>query len=320
MASIVQRKDRGGQWCVYYYDELGRRRGRFFPAHAKRKAKRFAAAMDATAGRKARTVTLETAVVYFVEDRQSCCSAGTFLRYRCVLLAFARDIGEKTPLDRIATHDLDLWRNQRMESRARSSVRNDLKTVKAFFHWCAARGWIAADPSKPVEIPIVKRGLPAFLTPAQLDALIDRAREHDRPEFYLLTCLCVEAGLRRNEALHLPWSAVDFDRRVLHIVGKSKSPRVVPMSPLLEAALLDWPQDGALVFPPRYKCANVCSPFLAREYNAWLASLGMGIKSMHALRHSFASRLLIRGAPGRVAADLLGHQSEATTRITSTPF
>lgn len=317
MASIFTRKDRGGQICVAWIDATGIRRSQFFPRHQRTAAKKFAVRMqaEADAGRGAvPCVTLESAVVYYLEDRRQCCAAGTWMRYRSVMVPFAEMLGPATPLPRITTHQLTEWRNAKLGERQRSTVRNDCKCLVAFFRWCIARGWLEKSPMIGVEIPRVKRTIPAFLAPADLERVIAESAQHPRREFYLITVLAADCGLRRNEILHLPWRHVDLNNRTLTIIGKSKDPRVVPLSTRAHAALMDWPQEGPQVFPPRYKVANLRSPELAWEYNDWLKSLNLGI-TLHGLRHSFAVRLVSRGASERAVGDLLGHQSLETTRL-----
>lgn len=314
MASIVERPDRGRIY-VYYYDQAGRHRGKSFPANQRREAKRFAAEVECTKAEAGpATIDLQSAVVYYLEDRKAVLAIRSWERYRSVLVPLAEQL-QRTRLHHITPTMLATWRNERLKIRAATTVRNDLKALKAFFRWCVGRKWITEDPSATVESPRIKRKIRAHLDPEHLTELLTVAKAEGRPEFYLIAVLAARAGLRRNEILFLPWSMVDFKNKTITIEGKSKEPRVIPMSREVEQALLDWPQSGPQVFPPIYKCSNcVASPDLGERFNKWLREKGYGI-TCHGLRHSFAVALVSRGGSERAIGDLLGHQDLQTVRI-----
>lgn len=320
MSSIYKRTDRAGRICVAWIGADGKQRTKMFPADTpRRELKKFAARMEteAAAGRgRIQTVDLQTAAVYFLEDRGAVCQPATHERYRSMLIPFARAIGPATPLDHVTTHALGEWRNARLaKGRSPVTVRSDLKILTAFFRFCVARSWLAASPMAGVQAPKYKRRIPGFLRPDEMETFIAAARAHPRREFYLLAVLACDLGLRRNEMLYLQWRDIDFDRRLITITGKSKDPRVLPLTQRAADALADWGQEGPLVFPPKYKTAHHRSPFLAKEFNRFIADQNLPIKSEHGLRHSFGTRLMLRGASERLAADALGHQTTDTTRL-----
>jgi integrase/recombinase XerC len=124
------------------------------------------------------------------------------------------------------------------------------------------------------------------------------------------------------------------------VLGKGGKERIVPFNRTTESALRDWMRDREEIivavrgsrFAPR-KVAGVKSrrsmePLflnyrggrlstrsvdrLVRKYVA-ACSARFGI-SPHALRHSFATHLLERGADLRVIQELLGHARLSTTQ------
>lgn len=313
MASIVFNKARG-TWVVYWLAG-GRRRGKSFPKDRKREANAYAAKVEAEKASIGDACDLQTAAVYWCEDRRATCEPRTYERYRSVITQFAEEIGPETPLHKITPHQIAEWRNQRLTFRARTTVRNDIKTVIAFFRWCRTRRWLDQLPTDGVKPPTVKRTVPEHLPPTELEALLTDLRDNAPAEYYLLAVLAADAGLRRNEAIYLRWQSIDFQNRHLTITGKSKDPRIVPMTKRLETLLLDWPQAGPFLFPAKYSSdRNTRSPDLAYRLNEWLHARGQRI-TLHGLRHSFAVRLVSRGASERAVGDLLGHQDLATVRI-----
>lgn len=317
MASIVERKDRG-KLCVYWYDGAGKRHGKFFSVTERRKAKKFAAGKDAEK-RTSDGLSLETCATYYLEDRMAVCEPSTYDRYKSVIVQFCDYCGP-VKLASVDAQKLSTWRNARLLVRARTTVRNDFKCLRAFFRWCIVRKWLAEDPSRSVDAPRVKRTLPRFLTPEQCERLLVDMKAGASPELHLICLFALRAGMRRNEILTLPWEAVNFEQGLISIRGKSVDERVIPMHRDLKTALMDWPQDGLYVFPAKYKVqVNVRSPLVAKEFNAWLKKHGWNI-TLHGLRHSFAVSMVTRGASERAVGDLLGHQDVRTTRIYARSF
>jgi site-specific recombinase XerD len=137
------------------------------------------------------------------------------------------------------------------------------------------------------------------------------------------------AGLRLQEGTHLQVTDVDSARMLLHIHGKRKQDRYVPLAQsLLKLLRTHWcsHRSPMWLFPattrhglahslvhdggPVTRC-SVQNAFHA----AWLAS---GIKKrahVHTLRHSYATHLLEAGVNLRLIQDILGHRSPRTTAL-----
>jgi integrase/recombinase XerC len=162
------------------------------------------------------------------------------------------------------------------------------------------------------------------------------------------------SGLRLSELVGLDVEDVNLASRTVRVMGKGRKERLVPFNRSTEAALRAWLQDWEAVTPsasappaapraarPRLlNTRNILSsrasarsrstraPMflnylgkrlstrsvdrLVRKYVAQ-CSTRFGI-SPHALRHSFATHLLERGADLRSIQELLGHARLSTTQ------
>lgn len=129
--------------------------------------------------------------------------------------------------------------------------------------------------------------------------------------FFLLT------GLRRAELINLQWSDWDRSENAIH-VKKSKTDAGVRKIPLM-------PETSAILFM-LYKRKRKSSPYVfaidgepvkeshLRHICRRTAKLaGIRHVSPHMLRHTFATRLLERGASVKGVSKLLGHKDEAFT-------
>ena len=129
------------------------------------------------------------------------------------------------------------------------------------------------------------------------------------------------AGLRIAEAMSLTGGVRPIGE-VLRVTGKRSKTRVVPIMTTVREAIEDyvrqcpWPieRDGPLFVGAR---GGPLNPDVVRRAVA-AARNRLGLPQTltpHALRHSFATHLLARGADLRSLQELLGHASLSSTQI-----
>jgi integrase/recombinase XerC len=129
------------------------------------------------------------------------------------------------------------------------------------------------------------------------------------------------AGLRVAEALSLTGRDLPVGS-TLRVTGKRAKTRIVPVVPAVAEAIGDYVRqcpyplggDGPLFVGVR---GGPLNPDLVRRAVRG-ARLRLGLPDSltpHALRHSFATHLLARGADLRSLQELLGHASLSSTQI-----
>jgi len=156
------------------------------------------------------------------------------------------------------------------------------------------------------------RAVPKALSDSQADA-VWRAARRDTPEAHALIALLLYGGLRITEARTLSWDNVAG--HWVTFTGKGGQQRAVPLHSCAVTALGQLPARTSWVLPSPYHIDKPVSDPTARK---WVRHVGeaAGIESLrpHTLRHTAATGLLEAGADVATVADLLGHQSLATTR------
>jgi integrase/recombinase XerD len=164
--------------------------------------------------------------------------------------------------------------------------------------------------------PPKQRRLPTALPDSQVRALLGCVGS---PVHRTCLSLMYGCGLRIGEAVTLEIGAIDSANRLLRITGKGNKQRLVPLpQPLLDDLRALWPahRNPRWLFPRRDGTGPVCRIVLAQTFRSALAKAGIKQPATpHALRHSYATRLLENGVDTRVVQILLGHANIATTAI-----
>ena len=129
------------------------------------------------------------------------------------------------------------------------------------------------------------------------------------------------AGLRVAEALSLTADALPLGA-TLRVTGKRAKTRIVPIMPAVRDAIEDYrrqcpyPLTGASPLFVGARGGPLNPDLVRRAVASARRRLGLpDTLTPHALRHSFATHLLARGADLRSLQELLGHASLSSTQI-----
>lgn len=259
---------------------------------------------------------------HLARDRRR--SAHTVRAYQATaerLVAFLRQHwGGEPDLGRIAGADLRAFLAQRRgEGIGNASAARELSAV---------RGFLAFHGVEPPRMrgPRVKRGVPRPISPDEAVALADTVAEsHDEPWIaardLAVLLLLYGAGLRIGEALALTGAVLPLGE-TLSVTGKRDKTRIVPLLPKLRTAveayarLCPWGVARDLPLFRGAKGGPLSPAVVRRSVRAARRMLGLSERTTpHALRHSFATHLLGRGADLRSLQELLGHASLSSTQV-----
>ena len=234
----------------------------------------------------------------------------------------ARGACDRERLAAVSAADLRAYlARRRGEELTNASAARELSAVRAFL------AWAVPDADLPrLRGPRVKKGLPRPISPDEAVALADDVAEDAAAPWigardWALLMLLYGAGLRIGEALALTGRALPLGATLV-VTGKRDKTRIVPLLPQVRTAIeaylaqSPWPADRSA---PLFRGARggALSPgVIRRSVRAARARLGLSARTTpHALRHSFATHLLGRGADLRMLQELLGHASLSSTQI-----
>ncbi|MGL4307119.1 MAG: tyrosine recombinase XerC, partial [Mycobacteriaceae bacterium] len=221
--------------------------------------------------------------------------------------------------------------NQAASGTARTSLARRASAAKTFTQWAARTGRITVDVGVRLQAPKAHRTLPAVLRQDQaieaMEAAKSGAAQNDPIALRdrLIVELLYSTGIRVGELCSLDISDIDYDRRLLRVLGKGNKERMTPFGdPAVEAITL-WLNNGRPVLQSSQSGTALLlgarggrlDPRMARSvvHSVMAAVPGTPDIGPHGLRHSAATHLLEGGADLRVVQELLGHSTMATTQL-----
>jgi integrase/recombinase XerC len=232
---------------------------------------------------------------------------------------------------------------------SRASVARKLSALRTFVRFLRREGWIETDPTALALSPKREHKVPAHLSVDEMSRLLDAPDTSDplgRRDRAILE-LFYASGLRLSELVGLDVDDVNLHARIVRVTGKGGKERLVPFNTSAQRALRAWYSDRASLRAARRPQAEGPGPkegskpkaqgpkpkadrdpifvnargtrltgrsvqrLVARYVSGCSTRFGI---SPHALRHSFASHLLQRGADLRAIQELLGHVELSTTQ------
>ena len=254
-----------------------------------------------------------------------------------------------SPLPKITLWNVEKWRTARLQNGIKPITLNrDLAPLKTALSRAVDWGFLTESPLvrlKPLSVD--KSPLVRYLSEDEerrlRKALIEREHKLKRArasanrwrqqhgyrvkleltERYFadhlqpMVLLSLNTGLRKGELGALNWLDVDLDGRTIVVRGddsKSGQTRVVPLNDEARAVLTHWRaqrrRQEELVFPG----LRPGSPMdVARSWTSLRKQASLVDFRWHDLRHSFASKLAMRGVDLNTIRELLGHASLAMT-------
>lgn len=215
---------------------------------------------------------------------------------------------------------------RRADGLGNASAARELSALKGFIAFAREQAG-SEDASAPrMRGPWIKKGLPRPVTPDEAANLADGVRSLAANDWIgardrAVLLLMYGSGLRIAEALSLTGADVPLGE-TLRVTGKGGKQRVVPVLPIVRAAVADyagrcpWPLERSKPLFRGAKGGPLGQGMVQKAMAKARVALGLPPSATpHALRHSFATHLLGAGADLRSLQELLGHASLGSTQI-----
>ncbi len=200
------------------------------------------------------------------------------------------------------------------------SLGRKLSAVKSYFKYALRESAVETNPTLGLRSPKQDKKLPGFLSQPQVIQAVEsnQGDPADKIRDDAIMELLYGSGLRSSELLGLKSRDLDLSSLQVKVKGKGGKERIVPLTRASAAVLkqlLEGREDEGFVFLGK-NGKQLTRRQLQRIVKARIRLSDYGGKaSPHALRHSFATHLLDRGADLKAVKELLGHASLSTTQI-----
>ena len=256
------------------------------------------------------------------------------------------------PMSDITSWQVTSWRSKKVKAgRKASTVNRDISALKAMLSKAVEWGDLVENPLqklKPLETD--RAGVIRFLSDSEEEVLrraLDNRQDQQRKKrgsynewlkirkksessslrelcftdhLKPIVLLALNTGMRRGELFNLRGGDVDLSQRIVTARGegnKGGQTRNIPLNDEAFQILTSWINQQAvtkyaLVFPSpktgkRFKD-------IKKSWGALIDSSGVENFRFHDIRHTFASKLVMRGVDLYTVMELLGHRSIETTQ------
>ena len=278
----------------------------------------------------------------FIEylERQRGYSRHTLRNYRIDLSQFLQFLTsrEKRPKDektiRRDEEILDPWvmreyLGQLYGRYRRTTIARKLSSVRSFFNFLKKKGLVERNPAEYIATPKLEKYIPGYLPVDDVFRLLERPNRETALGLRDLAVLEIlySCGFRVSELESLNVSNIDFEERLVRVIGKGDKERIVPIGRHAVRALRIYLEatryvrrktgnplsDGPLFI--NYRGQRLSSRSVGRIIKKYAKESGLNSEiSPHSMRHTFATHMLDGGADLRSVQELLGHASLSTTQ------
>jgi len=324
MAKLRKRVNKAGiTWQIDYYDPQGKRVMKCFPKKAEAEAylgkvvaaKKEGRYHDVFDVKRETQVTFNELVGEYVKNFGNQRAFQTSKRY---LLAVVQEHFGERRLSKITYLDLETYRNRRKATpvmggkpRTDASVNREMALIGHMLGKAVEWEMMEASPFKKGKRLMLKENNQRlrFLTESEVAALLKACDDLKTYSPYLLPLVetALLTGMRRGELLGLQWEQIR-NGFIYLTETKSGKGRQIPINDRLAEVFREVRRGDQLKFDFVF-CDPQGRRFYAVKRSFASACRRAGIEAFrfHDLRHTFASRLVMRGASLKAVQELLGH-------------
>lgn len=215
----------------------------------------------------------------------------------------------------------------------RTTLARKISAIRSFYKYLYRERAVEINPATALRIPKRSRSLPKFLTEMEIEQIFNSIDISTPAGFRNKTILelLYATGMRISELANLNFEHLNLENNEIKVFGKGAKERIVLVSNRAKDILETYIKTVRPMISKERDLSNP-SPDEALFVNntgfrLQPQSVRLAIKEVtekiqlpknvtpHVFRHSFATKLLEKGADLRVVQELLGHASISNTQI-----
>ena len=216
---------------------------------------------------------------------------------------------EGLKLSQIFPDMIEAYKMARTKQVSPATVNREVACLKHMFNLAIKWKKTSINPVKEVRFFREEKHNLRWLTEREEERLLPKCFSHLRP----VVIVAIYTGMRKGELMDLTWDKIDFDKNTITVdrtkIGEG---RRLPMNKTMKETLLtlklDRP-DAKYVFGKRDEPIGN----FKKAWNAAVRRAGIPQIRFHDLRHTFGTRLALKGVDIKTIMELMGHKEISTT-------
>jgi len=223
-----------------------------------------------------------------------------------------------TKLSQITPPIVEQYKLHRLGFVKPQTINYELTCLHHFFRYALEMKYIQSNPTQDIKkIRKPTRKAPRFLTKEEIVSLL---KECDTRLSNIVTIL-LNTGMRWGELCNLEWDDIDWNEKQIHIrIKEDWSPkggeRKIPMNEVVIKLLKNITKGNKWIFTTRTG-SQIRHSHTWEKFKKVCRKAGLDNVTLHVLRHTFASHLVMAGVDLASVSKLLGHKDISTTMIYS---
>ena len=217
---------------------------------------------------------------------------------------------------RITQAHIETYQQQLAEQFAPQTVRNCLYAASGLLSFAVRRGYLASNVVRNVQKVKCEKNPPRYLSHGEWR----KVEEIARPTYlWPLVATAYYAGFRNSELRFLTWPEIDADHDWITLTNKkgfslkNRTSRSVPLNERLKSILQPLARASGYCFANRNGKQFGAQELSAEFKRSVVKPSGLPYFSLHTLRHTFASHLVMAGVSIYKVSQWLGHKDVTTT-------
>lgn len=232
-------------------------------------------------------------------------------------------------LHEITQELIEGFKGCRLRSGAKNRTINiELNCISHLLRIAKEWGYVVSE-SKIKKLKETQK-LPRFFSEQEIQLLLPESSSYLKQ----IIIISLNTGMRIGEVMNLRWKHIDLDANIIHVSNtesfktKNGKDRQIQINSNLRNYLIQnqnyfiTPSSDQIALREAHQkeyviCHEDGSPIAkpTKAFKNLLARLGINDASLHTLRHTFASQLVMKGVSLPTVKEFLGHQDIKTTMI-----
>ena len=216
---------------------------------------------------------------------------------------------------------------------SKATLARKIAAIRSFYRYLHREKIVETNPALAIHTPKKDKKLPKFLNDDEVEKILDNVKI-DTPSGYrnrVILEVLFATGMRISELSNLTFENLSLEENEIKVLGKGSKERIVLVSERAKKYLKSYIENVRPLIVKGIKLPEPTrnSPVFINKtgYKLQTQSVRIAIHDVvnkielpknvtpHMFRHSFATRLLEKGADLRVVQELLGHANISNTQI-----